>query len=148
VNLRLALTFLAFGFVGLLLVLGFLSMVRWMRHAYPKHFRLLLAAVLLGGIGLGAWGYLEAQARPTFHLDDLITLQEPLVVRIIPTERLAPVRSCIVEIHEHLAILDVGPRLLKARVESNGPADPAFCPVGAAVEFERPWLHAYTLTRR
>jgi multisubunit Na+/H+ antiporter MnhE subunit len=71
-----------------------------------------------------------------FHADDLITLQAPLVVRIIPTERLAIIRSCIVDIHEHLSIVEVESGTLKGRVESNTPSGPSFCDVGTELQFE------------
>jgi hypothetical protein len=146
VNLRFALTVLVLAFIAVLFVMGTVSFVRWVKLSYPRHFHAILAAIVFITVGLGLWGYMEASDRPAFHADDLITLQQPLVVRIIPTERLAIIRSCIVDIHEHLSIVEVGSGTLKARVESNTPSGPSFCDVGTEVQFELAWLHRYTLT--
>jgi hypothetical protein len=148
VNVRAFLIFLVIGFIGLLLVLGTFSLVRWLKTSYPHHFRFILALIVLSGFGLGAWAYMEAKERPGLHAGDLLTLGEPLVVRVIPTERLVATRTCIVEIHEHLSVVDVGSGTLKARVESNTTSGPSFCPIGAVVQFDLAWLHRYTLTHR
>jgi hypothetical protein len=148
VNLRVLLVVVVLGFIGLLLVMGAVTFVRWLREAYPQHFRLILAVFVLSGFGLGIWIYLEAKDRPDFHANDLITLGQPLVVRVVPTERLAATASCIVEIYEHLAIVEVGSSTLKARVESNKGSGPSLCPIGVKVQFERAWLELYTLTHR
>jgi hypothetical protein len=148
VNVRVFLIFLALGFIGLLLVMGMVTFVRWLKTAYPQRFRFILAVIVLSGLGLAAWAYLEQKERPSFHAGDLLTLGEPLVARVIPTARLAGTMSCIVEIHEHLSIMDVGSGTLKARVESNTTSGPSFCPPGAIVQFDLAWLHRYTLTHR
>jgi hypothetical protein len=148
VNLRALLIFLIIGFIGLLVILGAVSFVRWLRESYPQHFRVVLAIIVLSGFGLGVWMYLEAKERPAFHAGDVLTLGEPLVVRSLPTERLAVTTSCIVEIHEHLSVLDVGSGTLKARVESNTSSGAPFCSVGTVVQLDLAWLHRYTLTHR
>jgi hypothetical protein len=148
VNIRAFLIFLVIGFIGLLLVLGAVSFVRWLKASYPQQFRFILALIVLSGVGLGAWAYMEVHERPTFHAGDLLTIGEPLVVRVIPTGRLAAATSCIVDIHEHLSVLDVGSGTLKSRIESNTTSGPSFCPVGAVVQFDLAWLHRYTLTHR
>ncbi|MBI4402309.1 MAG: hypothetical protein HY581_11835 [Nitrospirae bacterium] len=42
-NLRAALIFLVFGFIGLLIVMGAASFVRWLKMSYPRSFRLILS---------------------------------------------------------------------------------------------------------
>jgi hypothetical protein len=147
-TLRVALVLLVLGFIGLLLVMGAITFVRWLKLTYPGHYRWILAGVALTLIGLSIWGSFEVMDRPSFHAGDLITLQEPLVVRMGGADRLSPVTSCIVDIYQHLAIVDTGGGTMKARVESNKGSGPAFCPAGAEVQFELAWLHRYTLTHR
>lgn len=147
-NPRGVLVFLVLGFVGLLLVLGAVSFVRWLKAAHPRHFRAILSVLGLLLLGLGILGYLEARDRPTFRSGDLITLGEPVVGRAIATERNSPTTSCIVEIRGHLAIVDVGSGTLTVRVESNASSGSGFCPVGAEVQLDPAWLHRYTLTHR
>ncbi|MGH7256352.1 MAG: hypothetical protein ACREI3_11300 [Nitrospirales bacterium] len=146
-NLRVLLIVLILGFVGLLLSLGAASFVRWLRTAYPRQFPGILFALGVGLAASGVLGYMEAQDRPTFHRNDLITLGAPLVARLVSTERLTSTRSCIVEIRGHLGVVEVASGTMKARVESNT-SDPSFCPVGAEVEFQQAWLSRYTLTHR
>ena len=83
-----------------------------------------------------------------FHAGDLITLQEPVVARVIPADRHSTTTSCIVEIYEHLSVVNVQTGTLKARVESNNRSSPGFCPIGADVQIELAWLHRFTLTHR
>ncbi len=147
-NLRVALIVLVLGFIGLLLVMGAVSFVRWLRLSYPRHFWLILTVLGLAAVGLGLWGYEEAAERPAFHPGDLITLEAPVVARQVPVERTAPQTSCIVEIYEHLAVVEVESGTLKARVESNARSRPSFCPIGAEVQLDLTWLHRYTLTHR
>lgn len=147
-NLRLLLILLVLVVVGMLILLGAVSVVRWLRLAYPRYFRAILAGLLILGVGLGVWGYSEIRDRPAFHPNDLITLGEPLVGRVASAERNRPTTSCIVELREHLSVVSVGGGLLTARVESNSQAGPAFCPVGAEVQFDPAWLRDYTLTHR
>ena len=147
-NARAVLIFVILGFIGLLLILGAVSFVRWLKTSYPQHFRLILAVIVLSSFGLGVWMYLEAKEQPRFHPGDLLTLGEPLVVKVIPTERLAGTTSCIVDIHEHLSIVEVGSGAIKARVESNSTSGTGFCAVAAVVQFDLSWLHRHTLTHR
>src|SRR5437899_7851500 len=145
-NLRAALIFFVLGFIGLLIVMGAASFVRWLKMAYPRFFRSILAVLCLLVVGAGVWVYLEAKERPVFHAGDLITLQEPVVARVIPADRHSTTTSCIVEIYEHLSVVNVQTGTLKARVESNNRSGPNFCPIGADVQIELAWLHRFTLT--
>jgi len=86
-NLRAALIFLVLGFIGLLIVMGVES-------------RTILVVLCLLLVGAGVWVYMEAKERPVFHAGDLMTLEEPVVARVIPTVCNAPATSCIVEIYE------------------------------------------------
>ncbi len=147
-NLRAALIFLVLGFIGLLIVMGAASFVRWLTIAYPRHFRTILVVLCLVLVGAGVRVYMEAKGRPVFHAGDLITLQEPVVARVIPADRNAPATSCIVEIYEHLSVVDIHTGTLNARVESNNRSGPSFCPIGAEVQIELDWLRLYTLTHR
>lgn len=147
-NLRAALIFLVLGFIGLLLVMGAVGFVRWLKVSYPQRFRSILAALGVSVVGLGFWGYREAAERPAFHPGDLITLEAPVVARLVPAERNAPKTSCIVEIYEHLAVVEVESGTLTAQVESNTRSGPSFCPIGAEVQLDPAWLHRYTLTHR
>jgi hypothetical protein len=147
-NLRVLLIVLVLGFIGLLVVMGAVSFVRWLMVAYPRHFRSILMAMILTSIGLGIWGFMEARERPSFHADDVITLGQPVAVRLVPTERLTATASCIVEIRQHLAVVEVMNGTLKGRVESNAGSGPGLCPPGAEVQFDPAWLQFYTLTHR
>ena len=110
--------------------------------------RSILVVLGLLLVGAGVWVYMEAKERPVFHAGDLMTLEEPVVARVIPVDRNAPATSCIVEIYEHLSVVNVHTGTLKARVESNNRSGPSFCPIGADVQIELAWLHRYTLTHR
>jgi hypothetical protein len=147
-NILVALVVLVLGFIALLLVMGAFTFVRWLKISYPHYYRAILIAILVIGCGLGVWVLLELRDRPTFHEEDVITLGEPLAVRAVSTERLTATASCIVEIHEHLAIREVMSGTLKARVESNAGSGPSLCPIGAQVLFDPAWLQQYTLTHR
>ena len=147
-NLRAALIFLVLGFIGLLIVMGAASFVRWIKISYPLQYRTILVVLCLLLVGAGVWVYMEVKERPVFHAGDLMTLEEPVVARVIPADRKAPATSCIVEIYEHLSVLDVHSGTLKARVESNNRSGPSFCPVGADVQIELAWLNHFTLTYR
>jgi hypothetical protein len=148
VNLRVALVVLVLGFIAVLLVMGALTFVRWLKISYPHYYRTILIAILLIACGLGIWMLLEVRDRPSFQEEDVLTLGEPLVVRVVSTERLTATTSCIVEIHQHLAVLEVMSGTLKVRVESNAGSGPTFCPIGAQVLFDLAWLQHYTLTHR
>ncbi|MGH7228695.1 MAG: hypothetical protein ACREIH_05705 [Nitrospiraceae bacterium] len=147
-NLRVALIFLVLGFIGLLIAMGAASFVRWLKMSYPRSFRSILAVLCLLLVGAGVWAYMEAKERPVFQAGDLITLEDPVVARVIPADRHSPTTSCIVEIYEHLSVLDVQSGTLKARIESNNRSSPSFCPIGANVQIELAWLHHFTLTHR
>src|SRR5438132_9704364 len=118
-NLRAALIFLVLGFIGLLIVMGAVSFVRWLRMSYPRSFRSILVVLCLVVVGAGVWVYLEAKERPVFHPGDLITLQEPVVGRVIPADRRSSTTSCIVEIYEHLSVVDLQSAAPNARVEGD-----------------------------
>jgi len=147
-NLRVALIFLVLGFIGLLIVMGAASFVRWLKYSYPRSFRSILVVLCLLVVGAGVWVYMETKERPVFYAGDLITLEEPVVARVIPADRHSATTSCIVEIYEHLSVVDVQSGTLKARVESNNRSGPSLCPIGADVQIELGWLHRYTLTHR
>lgn len=145
---RLVLVLLVLGFIGLLIVMGAVNFVRWLKVAHPRRFRSILGGLCIALIGTGIWGFQEAIDRPAFHPGDLITLQEPIVARVQATDLQAPTTSCIVEIYKHLSVVGAVSGTMKARVESNQTSGPSFCPIGAEVEFELAWLHRYTLTHR
>ena len=147
-NLRAGLIFLVLGFIGLLIVMGAASFVRWLKISYPLQYRTILVVLCLLLVGAGVWVYMEVKERPVFHAGDLMTLEEPVVARVIPAVRNAPATSCIVEIYEHLSVVEVHSGTLKARVESNNRSGPSFCPVGADVQIELAWLNHFTLTYR
>jgi len=147
-NLRAALIFLVLGFIGLLIVMGAASFVRWLKISYPLQYRTILVVLCLLLVGAGVWVYMEVKERPVFHAGDLMTLEEPVVARVIPADRHAPATSCIVEICEHLSVVEVHSGTLKARVESNNRSGPSFCPIGADVQIELAWLNHFTLTYR
>ena len=147
-TVRLVLVLLVLGFIGLLIVMGAIGFTRWLKVTHPRHFRSILGGLCAALIGVSIWGFLEATDRPTFHAGDLLTLQEPIVARVIATGRDSTTTSCIVEIYEHLAVVSAGSGTMKARVESNKTSGPGFCPIGAEVQFELAWLHRYTLTHR
>ncbi|MGQ0811863.1 MAG: hypothetical protein ACT4OO_11660 [Nitrospiraceae bacterium] len=146
-NLRIALIFFVLGFIGLLLVMGAASLARWLKTSYPRHFRWILVSLGLLIAVAGVWAYMEKE-QPTFHTDDLITLEEPLVAKVFASDRHSPTIACIVDLYEHLAVIEVDTRTLTARVESNNTSGQHYCPVGATVHFERSWLHRFTVTRR
>jgi hypothetical protein len=148
VTVRLVLVLLVLGFIGLLLVMGAIAFVRWLKVAHPGHYRSILGGLAVAFVAVSIWGFLETTDRPTFHAGDLLTLQEPLVARIVPTDRDSSTTSCMVDIYEHLAVVSVGSGTMKARVDRNKSSGPGFCPVGAEVQFELGWLHRYTLTHR
>lgn len=143
--MRAALIFLVLGLLGLLLVMGTLGFVRWLKVSYPRHVRIMLLAILLGLVGSGIWVYIEASERQTFHVGDQLTLHEPLVGRFLAADH-APTTSCIVDIHEHVGVVEEAAGTLTLEVESNTRSNPTFCPIGAQIRVEAPWLHRYTLT--
>lgn len=147
-NFRVALILLVLGFLSLLIVMGALTFISWLKTAYPRRFRSILVALCLAIVGLGIWGYMEASLDPAFHTGDLLTLQEPVVARLAAVGRGERNTACIIDIYEHLAVVAVRSGTMSARVESNNTSGPSFCPVGVEVQVERAWLHLYTLTHR
>ena len=146
-NIRAAFIFLVLAFIGLLILMGTVGFIRWLKATYPRHFISLLFALVLALVGMAVWVYMEANDRPTFHAGDLITLQEPVVARVVDTERNSPETSCIIDIYKHLSVVSIRTGTLRARIESNTPGS-AFCSIDAHVHIELAWLHRYTLTHR
>jgi hypothetical protein len=147
VNLRAAVIFLVVGFLSLLLIMGAVSFVRWLKVSYPRHFGSMIVALCLSAVGLGAWGYMTANERPAFHKGDQLTIHEPLVGRLLSADR-TPTASCIVDVHEHIAVMEAAMGTLTLQVESNNRSSDNFCPIGAQVRIEAAWLHRYTVTHR
>ncbi|HET6675046.1 MAG TPA: hypothetical protein VFG71_06890 [Nitrospiraceae bacterium] len=147
-NLRAALVFIVLGFVGLLLAMGTLAFIQWLKQTYPRRFRTIL--LILGAliIAAGVWIGMELVERPVFRPNDLITLHEPVVAKTIAVDRDSRMTACIVDVSEHLAVVELSGGVLTARVESNNATAPVYCAVGADVRIEPAWLHRYSLTRR
>lgn len=149
-NLRFAFIILVLVFVALLLAIGVLTAIRWLRLHYPQRAN----AILAGGAAIVAGGVImtivELNDRPMFRPHDLITLQEPVVARTIPGDRSAGSATCVVDLHEHLGVLEIEIEhgAVKARVESNNTSAPVFCPIGTEVRIDLDWLHRFTVTRR
>jgi hypothetical protein len=147
-NLRVALIFIVLGFVGLLLAMGTLAFIQWLKQAYPRRFRAILLVLGALIIAAGVWIGMELVERPGFRPNDLITLHEPVVAKTIAVDRDSRVAACIVDVSEHLAVVEMAGGVLTARVESNNVTAPVYCAVGADVRIEPAWLHRYSLTRR
>ena len=147
-NVRAALIFLVFGFVGLLLVMGVLSFVRWVRIRYPRRGFLILVALCVIVVGSGIVIAMEIQERPTFRPNDLVTLQEPVVARTIAADRNTRIEICVIDRYEHLGVVEVEGGTLTVRVESNNTSASVYCPIGTDVRTELAWLHSFTMTRR
>lgn len=147
-NVRAALIFLVFGFVGLLLVMGVLSFVRWVKIRYPRRGLLILVALCVIVMGSAIVIAMELRDRPTFRPNDLVTLQEPVVAKTIAADRNSRIETCVIDRYEHLGVVEVEGGTLMARVESNNTSAPVYCPIGAAVRTELAWLHGVTVTRR
>ena len=147
-NLRAALIFIVLGFVGLLLAMGTLAFIQWLKQTYPRRFRAIL--LILGAliIAAGVWIGMELVERPVFRPNDLITLHEPVVAKTIAVDRDSRMTACIVDVSEHLAVVEMAGGVLTARVESNNATAPVYCAIGADVRIEPAWLHRYSLTRR
>jgi len=148
VAFRFAVVLLVLGFIGLLIVMGAISFVRWLRVTHPRHFRSILTGVCAVLIGTVGWAVLEVLEQPTFQPGDLVTVQEPLVARMVTTDVKSATTSCIVEIYEDLSVVGIHSGTMKARIESNKKSGPSSCPIGAEVQFELAWLRRYTLTHR
>ncbi|MCE3221955.1 MAG: exported protein of unknown function [Nitrospira sp.] len=149
-NPRVILIIVALAFIGLLLVLGARAFARWLKIHYPRRASAILVGLWIVGIAAGWLMAREIRDQPTFQSNDLITLREPVVARTISADRESRVQSCVVDVHEHLGVLEVDSEsgTLKARVESNNTSAPIYCPIGAEVRVETAWLHRPTVTRR
>ncbi|HEX2056102.1 MAG TPA: hypothetical protein VHF07_06395 [Nitrospiraceae bacterium] len=147
-NLRAALVFIVLGFLCVLVVMGLRSFIQWIRHRYPRRFRLILAVLAVLVTTAVVWSLFELVERPTFRPNDLITLHEPVVAKTIPLDRDSRMTACIVDNSEHLAVVTIDGGTLTARVESNNRSASVYCEVGAEVKIELAWLHRYSLTRR
>jgi hypothetical protein len=147
-NVRAALIFLVFGFVGLLLVMGVLSFVRWVKIRYPRRGIPILVALGMIVMGSAIVIAMEIRERPSFRPNDLVTLQEPVVAKIIAADRNSRIETCVIDRYEHLGVMEVEGATLTAKVESNNTSTPVFCPIGADVRTELAWLHDVTVTRR
>lgn len=149
-NLRVALIGLLSGFIGLLLVMGARAFVRWLQIYYPRRAAAVLLTLGTAIVGAGWLITMEVLDRPDFQPNDLITLQEPVVARTIPADRGSRSMTCVVDLHEHLGLLEVEREAgtMKALVESNNASEPSYCRVGAEVRIELSRLHRMTVTRR
>ena len=149
-NLRLVLTVVALGFIVLLLVIGIRTAIRWLKLHYPQRANAILfgACLLLAGGGLLIAA--EMNDQPTFRPNDLLTLQEPVVVKTIVSDRESRSITCVVDLHEHLGVLELENErgTMRARVESNNASEPMYCPIGVEVRIEAAWLHHPTITHR
>jgi hypothetical protein len=148
-NPRVILITCALAFIGLLLVMGARAFARWLKMHYPRRASAILVGLWIVGIAAGWLIVREIRGEPTYRFNDLITLQEPVVVRIA-ADRESHAFACVVDLHEHLGVLEIegDSGTLKARVESNNPSAPLYCPTGAEVHVEMAWLHHPTVTRR
>lgn len=149
-NLRFAFIVLVLAFIALLLAIGVLTAIRWIRIHYPDRANAILGGAAAIVIGAAVMTVIEINDRPMFRPHDLITLQEPVVARTIPMDRGAGSATCVVDLHEHLGVLEIEIEhgALKARVESNNTSAPVFCPIGTEVRIDLNWLHRLTVTRR
>ncbi|MET0517062.1 MAG: hypothetical protein ABW047_17245 [Nitrospiraceae bacterium] len=147
-NVRTALIFLMVGLVGLWLVMGVLSFIRWVRTRYPRRGVLVLMALCLIVVGAAIVIAMEMRERPSFRPNDLLTLQEPVVAKTIAADRSTKIETCVIDRYEHLGVLEVEGGRLTVRVESNNTSAPVYCPIGTDVRTEVAWLHSFTVTRR
>lgn len=149
-NLRFGLTVVALGFVGLLFVIGIRTAVRWLKIHYPQRANAIVFGACAILVGTGVVIAVEIQDRPTFRPDDLLTLQEPVVVKTIVSDRESRSITCVVDLHEHLGVLELENErgTVRAKVESNNTSVPLYCPIGAEVRVEAAWLHHPTITHR
>jgi hypothetical protein len=147
-TLRAALVLIVLGFAGLLLAMGLRSFVEWLKRAYPRRFRIILAALALLVTSAIVWTALELMERPAFRPNDLITLHEPVVANTIAVDRDSRTTACIVDNSEHLAVIATEGGTITARVESNNRSGSVYCAIGGEVRIELAWLHRYSLTHR
>ena len=149
-NPRLILIMCLLAFIGLLLIVGARTFARWVKIHYPRQASAILLGLWIVGI-TGGWLIVrEIQDEPTYQLNDLITLQHPVVVKTIAVERDSRAETCVVDLRQHLGVIEIQSEsgTLKARVESNNPSAALYCPVGSEVHVEMAWLHRPTVTRR
>jgi hypothetical protein len=149
-NPRVILIALVLGFIGIILLIGVRTFIRWLKIHYPRRASAILAALAAGIVGTGVLVAMEIRDRPTFRANDLITLQEPVVAKTVETDRDSRSMTCVVDLHEHLGVVDVDIEggTLRARVESNNTSASLYCPIGRDVRIELAWLHRMTVTRR
>ncbi|HMV58583.1 MAG TPA: hypothetical protein PKD38_15400, partial [Nitrospira sp.] len=76
-NLRFAFIILVLAFIALLLAIGVLTAIRWLRIHYPERANAILAASAVIVAGAVIMTIIEMNDRPMFRPHDLITLQEP-----------------------------------------------------------------------
>ena len=149
-NPRLILIMCVLAFIGLLLIVGAHTFYRWVKIHYPRQASAVLLGLWILGI-TGGWLIVrEIRDEPTYQPNDLITLQQPVVVKTIALERDSRAVTCVVDLHEHLGVMEIQREsgTLKARVESNNSSAALYCPVGSEVHVEIAWLHRPTVTRR
>ena len=149
-NPRLILIMCVLAFIGLLLIVGARTFARWVKIHYPRQAAAVILGLWIVGI-TGGWLIVrEMRDEPTYQLNDLITLQQPLVVKTIPAERDSRAETCVVDLRQHLGVMEIQSEsgTLKARVESNNTSAALYCPVGSEVHVEMAWLHRPTVTRR
>ncbi|MBS0168942.1 MAG: hypothetical protein JSR62_01200 [Nitrospira sp.] len=149
-NLRFAFIVLVLCALALLLAVGIRTAIVWIRTHYPQRANTILAAASLVVAAAGLLAVIELVEQPQFRPHDLLTLQEPVVAKTIPIDRGAGSTLCVVDVREHLGVLevDIEQGMLRARVESNNTAGTAFCPIGADVRIDLTWLHRFSVTRR
>ena len=138
------------AFIGLLLVMGARALARWLKIHYPRQASAILLGLWIGGLAVGWLMVRELRTELVYQPNDLLTLQEPVVARTIPADRDIRCFPCVVDVHEHLGVLEVESEsgTLKARVESNSTSAPLYCPIGADIRIDMAWLHGPTVTRR
>ncbi len=149
-NFRFAFIVLVLCFIALLLVVGIRTAILWLRIHYPQRANTILAGACIVAVAAGVMLVVELTDQPRFRAHDLLTLQEPVVAKTVPADGGAGSLTCVVDVHEHLGVVDVDIEqgLLRAKVESNNTAGPAFCPIGSDVRIDLTWLHRLSVTRR
>jgi hypothetical protein len=149
-NPRMVLIIGVLVFLGLLLVMGARTFARWLKIHYPRRASAILLGLWIMGIAAGWFIIREIRDQPIYQPNDLITLQEPVVARAIASDRESRFLTCVVDLHEHLGVLELEREggTMKARVESNNISAPIYCAIGTEVRVEVAWLHRPTVTRR
>lgn len=149
-NLRFAFIVLVLCFIGILLALGVRTAILWVRAHFPQRANTILTGASIGAAAAVGLLVAEVMEQPQFRPHDLLTLQQPVVGKTIPVDRGAGSMVCVVDVHEHLGVLDVEAERgqLRAKVESNSAKGPAFCPIGAEVRIDLAGLHRVSVTRR